>query len=363
MFKVPDLLYKYDALQPYISKDVMKIHHDEHHTNYVDSLNKALKSENINIDCISTLLKSMDKVPESIRESVKNNGGGHLNHSLFWESMTPNPIKMTDYFSSIVSSFFGSVDKFKKQFTEVANEHFDNGWIWLCVAEDNLVICETSGHNTPLVCGSEPILILDVWEHAYYLQYKNRKDKYIDAWWNIVDWKTVETRYKTIRLSNSSTIEITVIDELVDVADQLDQEGFIEEANEIDKLLTAKKKKHKTPWGKEKFYRCVDHVLDAGVEPLAGQTKREAAQAICGSTMWKSEKKKKSKKKASKYSEMLKMFNMTTCPECNNILEPYAKVENIVLDWCPMCQEVFMPIIENRDVLSFMIPDGDYANY
>jgi Fe-Mn family superoxide dismutase len=195
MFTLPALGYAYDGLQDYISKDIMELHHTKHHQAYVDKLNAALADypELASKDIVS-LLRGLDEVPEAIRTAVRNQGGGHYNHSLFWKCMSPTGGGQPEgaLFDAIVAKY-GDFEKFKEEFNAKALTVFGSGWVWL---SSNLEITTSPNQDSPLMTGgAEPILGLDVWEHAYYLDYKNRRDEYAKAWWNVVDWKFVASRY------------------------------------------------------------------------------------------------------------------------------------------------------------------------
>ncbi len=195
MFTVPGLDYDYDALEDNISEDIMKLHHQKHHQSYVDKLNTALtpypKLQEMKIE---DLVKSIDDIPSEIQTAVRNHGGGHYNHSLFWKCMSPSGggTPEGELLSDLVEKY-GSFDVFKEEFTSKALTLFGSGWVWL---QPDMEITTSPNQDNPLMFGqSAPILGLDVWEHAYYLDYKNKRDDYISNWWNIVDWKSVEKRY------------------------------------------------------------------------------------------------------------------------------------------------------------------------
>ncbi|MEX0881500.1 MAG: superoxide dismutase [Candidatus Saccharimonadales bacterium] len=193
MFKLPDLGYGFDALEPHIDAKTMEIHHDKHHGAYVDKLNVAFEKypdwQNREIEEVLSDIKS---VPEDIRIAVQNNGGGHANHSLFWQIMKPGGAKEpTGRISDVINSQFGGFEKFKTQFTEAATNHFGSGWAWLVKKGDGFEVYSTANQDSPRMEGKMPIMGLDVWEHAYYLKYQNRRPEYIEAWWNVVNWETV----------------------------------------------------------------------------------------------------------------------------------------------------------------------------
>jgi len=197
MFELPPLPYGFDALEPHIDAQTMQIHHDKHHATYVTKLNDALKDHpDLQKKSLEDLLRGIDQVPEAIRTAVKNHGGGHANHSLFWQIMgaggggTPSgPI------GGAISQAFGSFDAFKEKLTTTATNLFGSGWGWLVVQDGKLAVGGKPNQDSPLMEGMTPILGVDVWEHAYYLKYQNRRPDYLAAWWNTINWKEVEQRY------------------------------------------------------------------------------------------------------------------------------------------------------------------------
>ena len=198
MFVLPSLPYDYKALEPWIDEETMHIHHDKHHAAYVDNLNKLLegKKDLLRMD-INDLLKNLDKVPEDIRQKVINNAGGHASHSLFWTFMTPKSSggpggKLLE----AINKTFESIDSFKEKFTQTGIGRFGSGWAWLVKDGDELKIMDTSNQDSPLSKGLTSVLCLDVWEHAYYLKYQNKRADYINAWWNVVNWKEVERLFE-----------------------------------------------------------------------------------------------------------------------------------------------------------------------
>lgn len=199
MFKLPDLDYRYDALEPYIDTQTMKIHHTKHHAAYVKNLNDALAGhENLVAMDIEELLRNLDQVPENSRMKVRNNGGGHFNHSVFWKIMGMGAGgKPAGKVLDAIGQTFGDFDAFKEKFTTTALSRFGSGWVWLVVNHGALEIMDTPNQDSPLMGGMAPILGLDLWEHAYYLKYQNRKAEYVDAWWNIVNWTQVEANYNS----------------------------------------------------------------------------------------------------------------------------------------------------------------------
>lgn len=198
MFTLPKLPYAYDALEPFIDAQTMEIHHTKHHQTYVDKLNAAVQGEAELLEKpIEQVLREFDKVPEKIREAVKNHGGGHANHSLFWKILGKQADAQPD--GSLVDDMnatFGSFQDFQQQFTDAATTRFGSGWAWLVVTpEKKLAIYNLPNQDSPLMTGDTPILGLDVWEHAYYLKYQNRRPDYIAAFWSIVNWDEVERLY------------------------------------------------------------------------------------------------------------------------------------------------------------------------
>lgn len=195
MFKLPVLEYGYDSLLRSISVDVMKLHHDKHHQTYLDKLNMLVDANPIlqGRDLID-LLKNIDSLPESVRIGVRNMGGGHYNHSFFWGSISPNGGgEPGGELSKLLSSKYGNFQNFVDEFTAKSTSLFGSGWVWLLGNGD---IITTANQDTPLSFGfSQPLLCLDVWEHAYYLDYKNRRDEYVKSWWSIVDWASASNRY------------------------------------------------------------------------------------------------------------------------------------------------------------------------
>lgn len=196
MFEQEKLPYNFDALEPFIDSQTMETHYTKHHATYVEKLNSAIEPfEDLKDLSIEELLKDLENVPEEIRSAVQNNGGGHFNHTLFWEMMTPGGGKISDPFKETLISSFGSLESFKEQFTSEALGRFGSGWAWL-VSDDKgaLSITSTPNQDSPIMFDLNPLLGLDVWEHAYYLKYQNRRAEYIENWWNIVNWEYVENR-------------------------------------------------------------------------------------------------------------------------------------------------------------------------
>ncbi|MDO8503457.1 MAG: superoxide dismutase [bacterium] len=196
-YTLPQLPYPYNALEPYIDAQTMEIHHTKHHQGYIDKLNAALeKYPEWQNKPVEELLKSLDQIPEDIRTAVRNHGGGHYNHSLFWKMMAPPATGGSTPSGQVVEAInktFGSFDEFKKKFTEAAVGRFGSGWAWLVKDSTGaLLVVSTANQDSPLSEGQKPLLGLDVWEHAYYLKYQNRRLEYIEAWWNVVNWEEVE---------------------------------------------------------------------------------------------------------------------------------------------------------------------------
>ena len=195
---LPPLPYDYGALEPHIDARTMEIHHTKHHQGYVSNLNAALeKAPNLQGKSLEELLGNLDAVPESVRTAVRNNGGGHWNHSMFWQLMGPNVgSEPTGALADAIKSTFGGVDQFKEKFAAAAVARFGSGWAWLIADGNSLSIESTPNQDTPVMQGKRPILGLDVWEHAYYLKYQNRRADYIGAWWQVVNWDAVAERMK-----------------------------------------------------------------------------------------------------------------------------------------------------------------------
>lgn len=198
-FELPKLPYAYDALEPHIDKETMEIHHTKHHNTYVTKLNDAVKGTDLESKSIEDIVKNLNSVPDDIRTAVQNNGGGHYNHSLFWELLTPNASEPLGEVVDAISSTFGSLDKFKEEFAAAAAGRFGSGWAWLVVDNGQLAIVSTPNQDNPISEGKLPILGLDVWEHAYYLNYQNRRPDYINAFWNVVNWDKVNELYQAAK--------------------------------------------------------------------------------------------------------------------------------------------------------------------
>lgn len=196
-FELPQLPYAYDALEPHIDKETMNIHHTKHHNTYVTNLNAALEgNEELLSKSVEELISNLDAVPEAKRTAVRNNGGGHANHSLFWKLLSPNGGgEPTGELADAINSKFGSFDKFKADFEAAGAGRFGSGWAWLVLNNGELEITSTPNQDNPLMEGKTPILGLDVWEHAYYLNYQNRRPDYMKAFWNVVNWDEVSKLY------------------------------------------------------------------------------------------------------------------------------------------------------------------------
>jgi len=197
MHTLPALPFAHDALEPFIDKATMEIHHDKHHQAYITNLNNLLQPyTELQEMSVEDLLTNMEMVPQEIKQGVMNNAGGHANHTLFWEIMTPGGSKQpSDELMGILDNTFGSLDEFQAKFTEAATKRFGSGWAWLAKkADGTLEVYSTANQDSPIAEGKTPLLGLDVWEHAYYLKYQNRRPEYIEAWWNLVNWDEVEKR-------------------------------------------------------------------------------------------------------------------------------------------------------------------------
>ena len=200
--ELPDLPYGYDALEPHIDAETMRIHHTKHHQGYVNNLNVALeKHPELGEKAVEQLLSDLDSVPQDVRTAVRNNGGGHANHSLFWPCMAPGAGGApSGELAAAVDSAFGSFEAFRESFAKAAATRFGSGWAWLCAGGGGeLLITSTANQDNPVSEGLKPILGLDVWEHAYYLNYQNRRPDYVKAWWNVVNWDRVGENFAGTR--------------------------------------------------------------------------------------------------------------------------------------------------------------------
>ena len=197
--KLPPLPYDYAALEPYIDAETMRLHHDRHHQTYVDNLNKALaKYPKLQNRTVEALLRDLKSVPEDIRTAVRNNGGGHLNHTMFWQIMSPQGGgEPTGAIAQEINKTFGSFQQFKQQFNQAGGGRFGSGWVWLVRnSKGELQITTTANQDSPIMDGSYPIMGNDVWEHAYYLKYQNKRNEYLNNWWNVVNWNEVNRRFQ-----------------------------------------------------------------------------------------------------------------------------------------------------------------------
>lgn len=200
-FELPKLPYDYAALEPYIDTQTMQLHHDKHHATYVNNLNAALEGTAFANLSVDQVIARLNEVPEEKRTAVRNNGGGHLNHSDFWITMTPGGSKApTGELANAINTKFGSFDAFKSAFNDAGAKRFGSGWVWLVLDKSgNLAITSTANQDNPITDGQTAILGNDVWEHAYYLKYQNRRPEYLGAWWNVVNWDVVGQRYAKAR--------------------------------------------------------------------------------------------------------------------------------------------------------------------
>jgi len=195
-YEVPPLPYPYEALEPHIDAKTMTIHHDKHHQAYVDKVNAALEGTEFADKPIEEVIANLDALPEDKRTPVRNQGGGHLNHNLFWESMGPDGGGTPDgELGAAIDSAFGSFGDFKEKFEAAGAAQFGSGWVWLVLDEGQLAVTSTANQDNPVSSGATPLLGNDVWEHAYYLSYQNRRPDYLEAWWNTVNWSKVAERY------------------------------------------------------------------------------------------------------------------------------------------------------------------------
>jgi superoxide dismutase, Fe-Mn family len=201
-YTVPDLAYPFDALEPHIDAETMRIHHDKHHAAYVDKLNAALEGTEWMDRPIEAVLADLELIPEDKRTAVRNNGGGHANHTLFWEIMSPNGGgEPTGALGDAINDAFGAWDVARQQIVDGGINRFGSGWTWLVWDGTGLAVLSTPNQDTPLMTSDVPLLGIDVWEHAYYLKYQNRRPDYLEAWWNVVDWGAVGARFEAARSS------------------------------------------------------------------------------------------------------------------------------------------------------------------
>jgi Fe-Mn family superoxide dismutase len=197
-FELPPLPYDYNALEPYIDTQTMQIHHDRHHGTYVTNLNNAVKDSPVASWDLEKLIRNINEVPDTIRTAVRNNGGGHINHSMYWQIMGPNAGGApSGALASAIDQAFGSFEQFKTAFNDAGVKRFGSGWAWLVLDQSGkLQVMSTANQDSPLMDGLYPVMGNDVWEHAYYLKYQNKRPDYLAAWWNVVNWDVVASRYQ-----------------------------------------------------------------------------------------------------------------------------------------------------------------------
>src|SRR5437763_1205535 len=196
-YEVPPLPYDYDALEPHIDEATMKLHHDKHHQAYVDKANAALEGTEWDGKPVEDVLKNLDQLPDDKRTAVRNNGGGHANHSFFWEIMSPDGGgDPSGGLADRINSTFGGLDELKEQVNTAGVNQFGSGWTWLVHDGSGLVITSTPNQDSPVSAGQTPLIGIDVWEHAYYLKYQNKRPDYLAAWWNVIDWDEVSKRFE-----------------------------------------------------------------------------------------------------------------------------------------------------------------------
>ena len=196
-FELPPLLFDYSALEPYIDTQTMHLHHDKHHAAYVNNLNKAIQNTAFDNMGVDELVRQINRIPDNMRTTVQNNAGGHANHSMFWQIMKPNGGgQPTGELASAIEQAFGSFDQFKAAFNDAGTKRFGSGWVWLVLDQGGkLSVTTTANQDSPLMNGLYPVMGNDVWEHAYYLEYQNRRPDYLAAWWNVVNWDEIARRY------------------------------------------------------------------------------------------------------------------------------------------------------------------------
>jgi len=199
-YVLPQLTYAYDALEPHIDAKTMEIHHSKHHNTYVTNLNAAVEGTEFAEKDINELIANMDALPADKQTAVRNNGGGHANHKLFWEVIAPGGSNTpVGEVAKAIDAKFGSFDAFKEEFAKAATTRFGSGWAWLIVDGDSVAVTSTPNQDSPVMEGKKPVLGLDVWEHAYYLNYQNRRPDYIGAFWNVVNWDVVEAKFQAAK--------------------------------------------------------------------------------------------------------------------------------------------------------------------
>lgn len=198
MYTLPELPYEADALEPHFDAETMRLHHGKHHQAYVDKLNDALKEHpDLAEKPVEDLIADLNAVPEAVRTAVKNHGGGHANHSLFWTSLSPQPTAPSDDLKDALTETFGGLDHLREGMTAAALGQFGSGWAWLTLQDGALAVKALPNQDSPLSSGATPLLNVDVWEHAYYLKYQNRRADYLAAWWNLINWPEVERRWRS----------------------------------------------------------------------------------------------------------------------------------------------------------------------
>ena len=195
-FELPKLPYAYDALEPHIDAETMEIHHSKHHNTYVTKLNEAVSGTEHENASLEDLVKNYKDLPSDIQTAVRNNGGGHYNHSFFWETLSPEGKELSGDLKSAIEAKFGSVDEFKEKFEAAGAARFGSGWAWLVLNNGELEVVSTPNQDNPVTDGQTPLLGVDVWEHAYYLKYQNKRPEYLKAFWNVVNWDKVSDIYK-----------------------------------------------------------------------------------------------------------------------------------------------------------------------
>jgi len=199
-YELPQLTYAYDALEPHIDAKTMEIHHSKHHNTYVTNLNAAVEGTEFAEKDINDLIANLDALPADKQTAVRNNGGGHANHTLFWEVIAPDGSNTpVGDVAKAIDAKFGSFDAFKEEFAKAATTRFGSGWAWLIVDGDSVAVTSTPNQDSPVMEGKKPVLGLDVWEHAYYLNYQNRRPDYIGAFWNVVNWDVVEAKFQAAK--------------------------------------------------------------------------------------------------------------------------------------------------------------------
>ena len=197
--ELPKLPYAYDALEPSIDKETMEIHHSKHHNTYVTNLNNAVEGTEFADKSLDELVENLSSLPEDIQTAVRNNGGGHYNHSLFWELLSPEQKEIPAELKEAIEDKFGSVDSFKEKFEAAAAGRFGSGWAWLIIGNDGLEIVSTPNQDNPVMDGQKPVFGVDVWEHAYYLKYQNKRPEYLKNIWNVVNWDKVNELYQAAK--------------------------------------------------------------------------------------------------------------------------------------------------------------------